>query len=99
MGALPRRAAFAVFGLRLRGLADLLLALERRRIARPKPKSTPIFKPGLQQGFSTGGMGSGRYLGGKDHQYRMPVRSQRCDAESALRLHFFLKFIEKTISN
>jgi hypothetical protein len=50
---LPQRAAFRVFGLRFRALADLLLALERRRIAHPKLKSTPIFKAGLQQGFAT----------------------------------------------
>src|SRR5262249_35207248 len=45
--------------LRLRALAGLLLALERRRIAHPRLRTTPIFKVGLQQGFATGGMGFG----------------------------------------
>jgi hypothetical protein len=43
--------------LRLCALASLLLALERRRIAHPKLRTTPIFKVGLQQGFATGEMG------------------------------------------
>jgi hypothetical protein len=34
----------------------LLLALERRRIAHPKLRTTPIFKVGLQQGFAVGEM-------------------------------------------
>src|SRR3974390_154640 len=60
---LPPRAAFRVFGLRLRALTDLLLALERRRIAHPKLKTTPIFKVGLQQGLATGEMGfRGRFV-------------------------------------
>jgi hypothetical protein len=44
--------------LRLRALASLLLALERRRIA-PIPKVLDFadFQSGLQQGFVTGGMG------------------------------------------
>ncbi len=36
MEELLRRAAFTLFALRLRALASLLLALERRRIANPK---------------------------------------------------------------
>jgi hypothetical protein len=47
-----------VFAPRLRALACLPLALERRRIAHPRLRTTPIFKPGLQQGFETGEMGS-----------------------------------------
>jgi hypothetical protein len=43
--------------LRLRALASLLLALERRRIAHPRLRTTPIFKVGLQQGFALGEMG------------------------------------------
>jgi hypothetical protein len=50
------RTAFRVFALRC-ALASLLLALERRRIAHPKLRTTPIFKVGLQQGFATGEMG------------------------------------------
>jgi len=51
------RTAFGAFALRLRALASLLPALERRRIAIPRLRTTPIFKPGLQQGFATGEMG------------------------------------------
>jgi hypothetical protein len=51
------RTAFRVFALRLCALASLLLALESRRIAHPKLRTTPIFKVGLQQGFATGEMG------------------------------------------
>jgi hypothetical protein len=43
--------------LRLRALAGLLLALERRRIAHPRLRTTPIFKEVLQQGIATGEMG------------------------------------------
>ena len=43
--------------LRLRALVGLLLALERRRIAHPRLRTTPIFKEVLQQGFAAGGMG------------------------------------------
>jgi hypothetical protein len=43
--------------LRLRALASLLLALERRRIAHPKAQDYAGFKVGLQQGFATGEMG------------------------------------------
>ena len=54
----PRwRAAFRVVALRLRALASLLLALERRRIAHPRLRTTLIFKMGLQQGFAAGEMG------------------------------------------
>src|SRR6516165_11982862 len=45
------RTPFRVFALRLRPVAALLLALERRLIAHPKLRTTPIFKVGLQQGF------------------------------------------------
>src|SRR5262252_6821175 len=38
------RTAFRVFAVRLRALAVLLLALERRRIAHPRLRTTPIFK-------------------------------------------------------
>jgi hypothetical protein len=51
------RAAFSVFALRLRALATLLLALERRRIAHPKAQDYACFQRGLQQGFATGEMG------------------------------------------
>jgi hypothetical protein len=47
----------SVAALRLRALATLLLALERRRIAHPKAGTTPMFKVRLQQGFATGEMG------------------------------------------
>jgi hypothetical protein len=43
--------------LRLRALVGLLLALERRRIAHPRLRTTPIFKEVLQQGFAIGEMG------------------------------------------
>jgi len=43
--------------LRLCALVGLLLALERRRIAHPRLRTTPIFKEVLQQGFTTGEMG------------------------------------------
>jgi hypothetical protein len=52
-GALRR---FRVTVLRLRALASLLLALERRRIAIPRLRTTPI-NVGLQQGFAPGEMG------------------------------------------
>jgi hypothetical protein len=32
-------------------------AVERRRIAHPRLRTTPIFKEVLQQGFAIGGMG------------------------------------------
>jgi hypothetical protein len=51
------RTAFRIFASRLRALASLLPALERRRIAHPKLRTTPIFKVGLQQGFTAGEMG------------------------------------------
>src|SRR5215831_8134773 len=51
------RTGLRVFALRLRALVGLLLALERRRIAHPRLRTTPIFKAGLQQGFAAGGMG------------------------------------------
>ena len=50
---------FGISALPLRALASLLLALERRRIAHPKLRTTPIFKVGLQQGFAAGEMGFG----------------------------------------
>ena len=60
----PRRRAavaclrrFSPCALRLRALAGLLVALERRRIAHPRLRTTPIFKPGLQQGFAIDEMG------------------------------------------
>jgi hypothetical protein len=34
--------------------------LERRRIAHPRLRTTPIFKEVLQQGFATGEIGFGR---------------------------------------
>jgi hypothetical protein len=43
--------------LRLRALASLLLALERRRIAHSKLRTTLIFKVRLHQGFAPGEMG------------------------------------------
>jgi hypothetical protein len=43
--------------LRLRALANLLLARERRRIAHPKAQGYAGIKVGLQQGYSTGEMG------------------------------------------
>jgi hypothetical protein len=42
--------------LRLRALVGLLLALERRRIAIPRLRTTPMFKVGLQQRFAIGEM-------------------------------------------
>jgi hypothetical protein len=51
-----RAVRFRVLALRLRALGSLLLALERRRIAHPKLRTTPIFQVGLQQGFATGEM-------------------------------------------
>src|SRR6516165_6373699 len=51
------RTAFGAFALRLRALVGLLLALERRRIAHPRLRTTPIFKEILQQGFAAGEMG------------------------------------------
>ena len=50
-------ARFGAAGLRLRALAGLLLALERRRIAHPRLRTTPMFKVGLQQRSATGEMG------------------------------------------
>ena len=47
---------FGISALR-RALPSLLLALERRRIAHPRLRTTPIFKVALQQGFATGEMG------------------------------------------
>ena len=38
------RTAFRVFALRRRALASLPPAVERRRIAHPKLRTTPIFK-------------------------------------------------------
>jgi hypothetical protein len=49
--------------LRLRFVATLLLALERRRIAHPRLRTTPIFKVGLQHRFVTGEMGSNDQFG------------------------------------
>jgi hypothetical protein len=51
--------------LRLRALASLLLARERRRIAHPKAQGYAVFKAGLQQGFGTGEMGFNINLCGK----------------------------------
>jgi len=48
------RTAFRVLALRLRALAGLVLALERRRIAHPKAQDYANFKVALQQGFATG---------------------------------------------
>jgi hypothetical protein len=48
---------FGISALRRRALVGSLLALERRRIAYPKARTTPIFKLALQQGFATGEMG------------------------------------------
>src|SRR6516225_8225239 len=47
-GAEPR---FGI-ALRLRALATLLLALERRRIAHPRLRTTPIFKRGITAGIA-----------------------------------------------
>src|SRR5262252_10729438 len=52
------RTAFRVFASRLRALASLLLALERRRIAHSKARDYANFQVRLQQGFATGEMGS-----------------------------------------
>jgi hypothetical protein len=38
-------------------LVGSLLALERRGVAIPRLRTTPMFKVGLQQGFATGEMG------------------------------------------
>jgi hypothetical protein len=48
---------FDALALRLPAFAGLLLALERRRIAHPKLRTTPIFKVRLHQGFAAGEMG------------------------------------------
>src|SRR5499427_9895329 len=56
------RTAFRVLALRLRALAGLLLALERRRIAHPKARTTPIFKVGLQHRFAIGEMRRNRHF-------------------------------------
>jgi len=60
----PRRRAavaclrrFSPCAFWLRALVGLLLALERRRIAHPRLRTTPIFKEVLQQGFAAGEMG------------------------------------------
>jgi len=45
-----------------RSLKFMLLALERRRTAHPKARTTSIFKMRLQQGFVTGEMGAMIYL-------------------------------------
>src|SRR5262249_35620083 len=45
------RTAFRVFTLRLRALAGLLLALERRRIAHPKPQYSPDLQSTITPGF------------------------------------------------
>jgi hypothetical protein len=50
-----------VFAFRLRALVGLLLALERRRIAHPRLRTTPVFKQVLQQGFAISGMGFEHY--------------------------------------
>ena len=54
-----RAVPLARFGiaLRPRALDSLLLALERRRIAHPRLRTTPMFKVGLQQRSATGEMG------------------------------------------
>jgi hypothetical protein len=46
-----------VFALRLRALASLLPALERRRIASLKAQDHADFQSGLQQGFALGETG------------------------------------------
>jgi hypothetical protein len=51
------RTAFRVFALRLRALASLLLALERRRIVHPRLQDYADFQVALQQGFALGEMG------------------------------------------
>src|SRR5262249_38117706 len=48
--------------LRLRALASLLPALERRRMAYPKGQDYADFQRGLQQGFATGEMGPNRHF-------------------------------------
>src|SRR5262249_52016052 len=47
------RPAFRGFALRVRALAPVLLALERRRIAHPKAQDYADFRARLQQGFAT----------------------------------------------
>jgi hypothetical protein len=56
-GAARALRRFGVAALRLGALVGLLFALERRRIAHPRLRTTPIFKEVLQQGFAIGGMG------------------------------------------
>jgi hypothetical protein len=51
--------ATARSSLRLRAIASLLLALERRRIAHPKAQDYADFQGGLQQGFAIREMGFG----------------------------------------
>jgi hypothetical protein len=48
---LPWRTAFRVFALRLRALANLLLARERRRIAHPKAQGYAGFQSGITAGI------------------------------------------------
>ena len=50
---------FGISALRLRALASLLLALERRLIAYPKAQDYADLQRGLQQGFAAGEMGFG----------------------------------------
>jgi hypothetical protein len=77
------RTAFRVFTLRLRALASLLLALERRRIAHPRLRTTPIFKEVLQQGFAIGEMGSRSTSHGSSQKVQPMQLHQRSAARRA----------------
>src|SRR3974377_1682285 len=74
---LLERATFRVFALRLRALASLLLALERRHIAVPKAQDYAIAKNRLQQGFATGEMGSGVELHRSNPELPMAALGQK----------------------
>src|SRR5262249_37034460 len=53
------RTPFRVFASRLRPVATLLLALERRRIAHPRLRTTPIFKVDYSRDLRPAKWGSG----------------------------------------
>jgi hypothetical protein len=70
--------AHRVFALRLRALASLLLALERRRIAHPKAKDYADFQRELQQRLVTSEMVSMIKLRCKNPESPMSLKGLGC---------------------
>ena len=79
------RTAFRVFASRLRALASLLLALERRRIAHPKAKDYANFQVRLQQGFTIGEMGSDCHFAARQSWGPNVRFGSKADIEACLR--------------